>query len=410
MHEQEKTPTGGGGEGQEPAVMVNTVSQSIPEPKPSSKVRPIRPDVTRGAEWTAPALPGNPPGDAQVVEIANRVLKHQGLAIPGKHGYQLNYYAIAAAVIAETAARWRHDQPWIFSGKCYQAGVSIIEAIGLKIAAVYGQRDPRRCGCTLAETVGASLRVAPKGAQADRDFWDAQPFLSCLNGTLDLTDAQHPVFHLDRWDPDHHITWVVQAHWNPRAQCPPADRFLTTSIPDAGQRQMFLELSGDAIAKWDQTHQSYGFLVGGGSNGKGIALSVLRGLGGEAVSTISLGDLAAHKFAAAQLVDATINLVGDESSELLRDTSRLKQYTGGDAASVEAKFKAIFSAVPKVKFIFAVNQLPRITDFSIGFFRRPKIVEFPRTFSKDPKLERDLTTPDALSRCQIPVNRNHEIS
>jgi P4 family phage/plasmid primase-like protien len=324
------------------------------------------------------------------------VLQHEHLASPGKHGWQLHYYDVAAAVIEETSARWRHDQPWLFTGRHYEVGSDVIEGVGLKLGAVFDQKDPRRCGKVLEETVTTMLKVAPKGAQADKLFWDAQPMLSCLNGTLDLTNPQQPVFMDHQWNPDHHLTWMIQAEWDATAYCPDVLQFLSSSIPDPNQREMFLELSGDAFMKWDQSLQSYGFLVGSGSNGKGLALGVLRALGGEAISSIGLSDLANHKFAAADLINATINLVGDESSDILRDTSRLKQYTGGDAATIEAKFKDIYSAVPKVKFLFAVNQLPRITDFSIGFFRRPKIVEFPRTFAKDPNLEHALSTPDAL--------------
>ncbi len=94
--------------------------------------------------------------------------------------------------------------------------------------------------------------------------------------------------------------------------------------------------------------------------------NVLRTLVGESVA-ISLGDLATNTFAPTGLVDAAVNIVGDESSGMLKDSPKLKPFTGGDAISMEAKFKMAYAAVPDVKPFFSLNQLPRITDFSNGF-------------------------------------------
>ena len=207
----------------------------------------------------------------------------------------------------------------------------------------------------------------------------------------------NPVFYDGRWSPGDRITWLIEADWDPQAQCPVVDQFLASSITDADQREMLLEYIGLVLARWDLSMQSYLFQLGGGSNGKGLTQDVLRALCGEAVSSISLGHLASNNFAAAHLVDNVVNIVGDESAAMLKDTSKLKQISGGDAMSTEAKFKMAYAAVPKVKLIFRLNQLPRITDFSNGFFRRPLIVEFPHSFAKNPKLAEALKTPDALS-------------
>lgn len=96
-------------------------------------------------------------------------------------------------------------------------------------------------------------------------------------------------------------------------------------------------------------------------------------------------------------MDSAVNIVGDESAAILKDSSKLKQLSGGDAMSMEAKFRMAYAAVPKTKLIFSLNQLPRITDFTIGLFRRPLIVEFPMVFTKNPALEQALKTPQAIS-------------
>ncbi len=346
----------------------------------------------------APRTPGVP-GDDIVSGLADRVLRHADqFAMPGKNGGKLDLYQLATAVIEETQARWRHDQAWIFARKCYVPGGPWIGAIGLKVAATFGQKDPDRVGKNVATTVTTMLGVAPKGAQFAKNYWDAKPKLALKNGTLDLTNPAQPVFYANQWDSDDRITWLITADWDPNVQNDAVvDQFLTSSIPDAGQREMMLEFLGLILSRWDMSLQSYLFQLGQGSNGKGLIQNVLRALVGEAVSAVSLSDLASNKFSAANSVDAAVNIVGDESAGILKDSSKLKQFTGGDAISMEAKFKMAYAAVPKVKLIFSLNQLPRITDFTNGFFRRPLIVEFPHVFAKNPAIEQALVEQDALS-------------
>ncbi len=345
----------------------------------------------------APRTPGVP-GDDIVSDLADRVLSHADqFAMPSKTGWKLDLYHLATAVIEETHARWRHDQPWIFARRCYVPGGPWLSAIGLKVAAVFGQKDPDHVGKNVAGTVATMLGVAPKGAQFARNYWDAQPRLALKNGTLDLTDPGIPVFYANRWNSDDRITWLIMADWDPNAQSAAVDQFLASSIPNPGQREMLLEFLGLVLSRWDMTLQSYLFELGGGSNGKGLIQNVLRAVVGEAISAVSLGDLANNKFSAANLVDAAVNIVGDESAGILKDASKIKQFTGGDAVSMEAKFKMAYAAVPKVKLVFSLNQLPRITDFSNGFFRRPLIAEFPKSFPKNPALEQALVEPQTLS-------------
>lgn len=350
-----------------------------------------------GAGLSAPVVPGVV-GDALVTAIAERVMQHANdFASLAKNGWKIDTYQLAVAIIRETSAQWRHDQPWVFVKRRYVEGGAWIAPIALKIAASYGQKDPLRIANTVSTTVTTILGVSPRGAQFAKAHWDAQPKLALKNGTLDLTDPANPVFHANHWSPDDRITWLIEADWDPTATSADVDQFLASSIPNAGQREMMLEYLGLVLARWDLTMQSYLFQLGGGSNGKGLIQDVIRAMCGEAVSSIGLSHMANNNFAAAHLVDSAVNIVGDESAGILKDSSKLKQLSGGDAMSMEAKFKMAYAAVPKTKLIFSLNQLPRITDFTTGFFRRPLIVEFPTVFKKNAQMEQALKTPVAIS-------------
>ncbi len=72
--------------------------------RPTGKSIPLTPPIV-------PSLAGIP-GDRLVTRMANQVLAHAAdFAQPGKTGWKLDLYGLSAAIIDETAARWRNDQP-----------------------------------------------------------------------------------------------------------------------------------------------------------------------------------------------------------------------------------------------------------------------------------------------------------
>lgn len=345
-----------------------------------------------------PIPPLDLPGHDVIAAAATRVLPHaEDFAKPGLHGIVINDLALARSVITVTGARWRHDQPWMFTGTHYQPGEHWIHPLGLVVGEAVGVKNPLTTADRLVKTVNSLLRAAPQNAEFDRRYWDAAPVIPLQNGTLDLTDPSQPAWLPATWRVADRCTWRCHATWDPTADESFVHEFLETSIPDPGQRQMLLEYLGYILAHWDLGYQSYLFLLGMGSNGKGVLLTVIRALLQGHYESVSLSDLAGNRFAVARTVDAVANLVGDESAGFLKDGSVLKQATGGDAMSAERKHKDAYAAVPKAKYVFALNQLPRINDYSHGFFRRPIVVDFPKMFPKDPAVEKRLTTANALS-------------
>lgn len=118
-------------------------------------------------------------------------------------------------------------------------------------------------------------------------------------------------------------------------------------------------------------------LFGGGGNGKGTLMRVLRAmLGRENYSSLSMHQLVDDKFASSGLYGKTANISGDLSSKFLADPQILKEITGGDSIAASRKFGQYFEFVPYAVPLFAANEHFRTSDTSVGWRRRWSVIDF----------------------------------
>ncbi|KKG49233.1 DNA primase family protein [Methanosarcina mazei] len=125
------------------------------------------------------------------------------------------------------------------------------------------------------------------------------------------------------------------------------------------------------------------FLLGDGKNGKSVILKLMTAmLGDENTSGLTLSDMAQPKneHVLIDLRGKHANICGDVGKKKIDDTAFLKMLTGRDPIRARGLYKDAITFVNYAKAIFALNQLPVIDDFSDGFKRRIKIIEFPNKF------------------------------
>lgn len=133
----------------------------------------------------------------------------------------------------------------------------------------------------------------------------------------------------------------------------------------------------------DYPHQVMLFLTGRGGNGKSYFLRYLTKLfDARNVSNIKLEDLTNtdDRFSTARLDGKFLNVCADVSTIHVKAIQQLKTLTGGDRIQVQNKNQTPYDMLVSTKFIFSVNQLPTLNDFTYGFFRRPRVINFPLAF------------------------------
>ena len=101
-----------------------------------------------------------------------------------------------------------------------------------------------------------------------------------------------------------------------------------------------------------------------------------------------------HDPSLATLRGALLNLVGDMPHGAIIDSAHFKEVVGGDAVTVDMKYKDPFLLRPICGHFFAANELPLTTDHTDGFWRRFIVIGFNRNFEDDP--ERDPMIGDKL--------------
>ena len=129
-------------------------------------------------------------------------------------------------------------------------------------------------------------------------------------------------------------------------------------------------------------------LLGSGRNGKSTFLGLLkRILGSDNVVSISLQKLSSEKdrFSMSMLRGKLANIYPDLPAAPLKNTGKFKILTGEDYVCADRKFKDPVCFTNYAKLIFSANELPKVDDTSIAFWRRWIVIEFPNQFKRKPR-------------------------
>lgn len=226
-----------------------------------------------------------------------------------------------------------------------------------------------------------------------------------VNPVSDLINTRSGLL---RWeaDPDpvlleHHDACLSSVQlpiaWDPAATCPDFDAFMEAAIPEddrdrAWQVLGYLMMSGNPL-------QRLFLLTGGGGNGKGVFLNVVRALvGDDNFSAVPLRRFSETQFASAELHGKLANVCGDIDARFIEDTGRIKELAGDDKIDAERKGKDPFKFLFWGKAIFSANAIPGASDSSKGWLRRWEVINFPYEPTKpDPTLSARCTTPESLA-------------
>jgi len=195
------------------------------------------------------------------------------------------------------------------------------------------------------------------------------------NGILNINSRE-----LSHFTPEKIFFNKLPIKYNPDLDCEKIDKFLSDVLKNEEDKTVFYEIAGFGLLKDYRFEKAFMF-VGDGRNGKGKALELLKRLvGAENCSGIPLGSLRSDSFNISELFGKLFNLAGDISSKDLKETGMFKSLTGRDTISAQRKFLKDLIFQNYSKMIFACNELPRVYDYSSGFWERWILFEFPYKF------------------------------
>ena len=210
-----------------------------------------------------------------------------------------------------------------------------------------------------------------------------QTYYPFSNVTLDTMKAS-----VMEHSPGYLATMGSDVSYRPDAGCPVFEMFLSQVFESGDTVQFVQEWFGHTLYSG---HKANSLLigVGSGANGKSTLFDVLAQLVGLAyVASVPLSNFNSE-FGLEPLIGMKLNLATESDADAFK-TGKLKALTAGEAISVNRKNKPEITMILPTKFVFLVNELPILSDSSLGFERRLLILPFNQTFTPDEQ-DKDLS-------------------
>lgn len=211
------------------------------------------------------------------------------------------------------------------------------------------------------------------------------------NITLDL-DTLKELPH----KPDDYFTYTLGYDYDKHAECPMFMKYIQEVLPETQAQQVIAEYISWIFVP-DLKLEKILFLYGSGCNGKSVLVEIMENLvGQENVANESLSDIADNPNARANLVGKLLNSCSDIGTSIAKPDV-IKRTASGEAISYKKLYQDVSTTNHYAKSVFCLNELPKTTDHSDGFFRRFLIVPFERQIPKskiDPKLPQKIISAE----------------
>ncbi|MFC9620247.1 phage/plasmid primase, P4 family [Streptomyces sp. NPDC056930] len=238
------------------------------------------------------------------------------------------------------------------------------------------------------------LRSVPTVYVEASDFDNRPDLLSFRNGTVNLRTGQlRPHNKADM------LTYCLDIDYDPGAQCPRWDQFITEIFPDNPDLIPYIQrLVGYGISGYTD-EQCFAVFWGKGANGKSVLTDTLSSVFRTISKTTPFAtfeekanggipnDIAALR--GSRLVMASEGESGKPMSEAV-----LKRVTGKDMIAARFLRQEFFEFKPSFLLMLATNHKPKFRGQDEGLWRRVKMIPFTRYFapherdySLDKKLE-----------------------
>lgn len=218
--------------------------------------------------------------------------------------------------------------------------------------------------------------VRVKVSKADGTF-DSKPDLITLTDcTLEISTRQRRLHsHKD------HLTSAFPFAYDPTARSSVWQYYLDNTVP--GECHSFLQEYAGYCLTTDTTHETAVWFCGPSGCGKSTFLDGLRAALGNCVTTFSIGNLDS-RFGLAHLKGKTL-AISSEQPATVKQAQMLNQLISGEGIMVEQKYANPYEMINHAKFLWAMNDVPKIPSGGIGLERRVVLIKF----SPLPEGERD---------------------
>lgn len=278
---------------------------------------------------------------------------------------------------------------WIYEGGVWQPGEKAVHA---RIVRTLGER--------YRPAHSNAIRDVMKATCPEIDEGPVPQLINVSNGMVDWRAPGLP--YLIPHDEKHLSTVQIPWAWaDGESNCADFEAFLVEAVPPDDRARVW-ELIGYLLMSGNPLQRMF-LLTGGGGNGKGVLLAVIKALLGKRnVSSVPLTDFVDDKFAAADTYGKLCNICGDIDVGFIEKTGKIKALSGEDDVRGEHKFERAFNFEFWGKALFSANGIPASSDSSRGWIRRWEVIHFPNEPAKpDRTLKARLTSRSSLEAIMV---------
>ena len=234
------------------------------------------------------------------------------------------------------------------------------------------------------------LEATVKLAQSEKPLadpgmgWDSDAYLlGVANGVVDLRTGM-----LREGRPSDCITLHTNVPFNPTAKCPRWEQFLSEIFNNDAELVDFIYRAIGYSLTGDTREQCLFLCYGEGANGKTTLFEALRYVlgdyaGNTPFSTLELKGRASIPNDVAALVGKRFVTAAETNEAVRLNEARVKALTGSDPIPARFLYGEWFNIRWTAKFWLAFNHKPLVSDDSYGFWRRIRLIPFPRKFAEE---------------------------
>lgn len=276
---------------------------------------------------------------------------------------------------SELAARWimrNHQTAWgLNEFRRYKNGIwppVEKDIIKREVKAVLDKAQFEGVRTTNA-LVNSVTELARMEIAIETTKWDSHTeYLPCQNGVLHI-----PSKSLLPHTPDIYATSQLSFDYDPTAIAH-AFMYALQRIPD--ETELLQEFAGYALTP-EVKYEIAIWMQGIPGSGRSTIIEGLQAMLGSRCGTLGLAEIERSRFGLSQLPGKTLVVSTEQPDSYMSMTHILNALISGEPIRIEEKYKEAMTIIPRVKIIWAMNNIPRVNDANNGLMRRVKVIKFP---------------------------------
>jgi P4 family phage/plasmid primase-like protien len=190
---------------------------------------------------------------------------------------------------------------------------------------------------------------------------------------------------------EHSARFAVKCKFDPAAQCPTFDKFLSDSFAGAEDKEEIIECLyrwlAAAVLGITHKYKRSLYCFGPTDSGKSVLLDVISSLFPADGQTSLTFEMLNDRFSPARLVNSRLNIVREVKKANLKsggfDSENFKTAVSGEPLEAEIKHGAHFTFSPRVAFVSAANGAIPLTNEGAAVYNRISVIHFRNQVAKE---------------------------